>query len=144
MGGNGDVIVTGITFLPPTSVRVFSVDDVDGATVQTFFLFSTRLAGPMERQALGTVKGQVTLVADDGRLLEHVVVWAWIGLVSVAGPASSAFARVVGCILVLETTVALVAPIAFVDEPGDGGTPLVMIVGLEKDDFSVCVRSTEY
>ena len=33
MCSNGDVIVTGITFLPPTTVRVFSIYDVDGATV---------------------------------------------------------------------------------------------------------------
>ena len=40
MGRNGDVIVAGITFLPPTSVRVFAVDDVNSAAVQTFFLFA--------------------------------------------------------------------------------------------------------
>ena len=98
----------------------------------------------MKCQALGAVKGQVTLLADDGRLLEHVVIRTRIRLVSVAGPASSAFARVVGCIIMVIATVALVAPIALVNEPSDGGTPLVMIVRLEKDDFTFSVRSTEY
>ena len=98
----------------------------------------------MERQALGAVKGQVTLLADDGRLLVHVVVWTWCWLVSVAGPASSAFARVVGCIIRIVATVTFMAPIALVDEPGDGGAPFKVLVAFEKDDFSVCVRSTEY
>ena len=39
MGCNGDVIVAAVTFLPPTSVRVFSINHVDGATVQAFLPF---------------------------------------------------------------------------------------------------------
>ena len=144
MGRNGDVIVATVALLPPTSVRVFSINHVHGTTVQTFFCFSTRLAGSMERQALGAVKGQVALVADDGGLLVHVVVWAWSGLVSIAGSASGTLARVVGCIIVVIATVTLVAPIALVDEPSDGGTPLKVLVAFEKDDFSVCVRSAKY
>ena len=40
MGRNGDIVVAGITFLPPTAMRVFSVHDVDSAAVQTFFRFA--------------------------------------------------------------------------------------------------------
>ena len=144
MGRNGDVIVAGITFLPPTSVRVFSVDDVNSATVQTFFLFSTRLGGSMERQALGAVKGQMALVADDGGLLVHVVVRTWVGLVSVARPASSTFAGVVSGIIMVIATVTFMAPIALVDEPSDFGTAFIMCVTFEKDDLVFSVRSPEY
>ena len=128
MGRNRDVIVTGITFLPPTSVRVFSVNNVDGAAVLTFFLFSAGLGGSMERQALRTVKWKMALVADGGGLLEHVVVWTRIGLVPVARAAGSALAGVVCSIILIIATVALVAPITLIDEASDGGTPLVMIV----------------
>ena len=98
----------------------------------------------MERQALGAVKGQVTLIADDGGLLEHVVVRAWSGLIPVAGSASSAFARVVSSVVVVETAITFMAPIAAVDEPGDGGAPLKVLVAFEKDNFLVCVRTSEY
>ena len=98
----------------------------------------------MERQALGAVKGQVTLIADDGRLLVHVVVRARSGLVPVTGPASSAFARVVRCIILIVTAVALVAPIALVNKPADGGTSFIMCVTFEKDDLVFSVRSAEY
>ena len=82
-------------------------------------------------------------MADDGGFAEHVVVRAWRWLVPVAGPASGPFARVVRCIVGVVTTVALVAPIAAVDEAGDGGTPLVMIVRLENDDLVFSVGATE-
>ena len=143
MGCNGDIVVAGITFLPPTTVRVFSVHDVNGATVQAFSLFAARLAGSMECQALRAVKGQIALVADDGGFAVHVVVRTGCWLVSVAGPASGPLTGVVGSIIMVITTVALVAPIALVNEPCDGGAPLVMIIGLEKDDLVFGVWATE-
>ena len=111
MGGNGDIVVATVAFLPPTFVRVFSVHNVDGATVQTFPLFSAGLGGSMECQALRAVKGKIALLADDGRLLEHVVVRAWCGLVPVAGPASSAFAGMVSRVVLVETAITFMAPI---------------------------------
>ena len=65
MGCNADVVVAGITFLPPTSVLVFTVEDVNGATVQAFPFFSACLAGSMECQALGAVKGEVATMRTD-------------------------------------------------------------------------------
>ena len=82
----------------------------------------------MESQALRAIKWKIALVANGGGLLELIVVRAWSGLVSIAGPASSAFAGMVGCIVCVVTTVALVAPIALIDEACNGSTPLVMIV----------------
>ena len=98
----------------------------------------------MECQALRTIKWKMAPVADDGGLLVHVVVWTRIGLVSIAGPASSAFAGVVGCIILIIATVTFMAPITAVDEPGDGGTPLKVLVAFEKDDLVFSVRSAEY
>ena len=130
MSRNGDIVVAAVTFLPPASVRVFSVHDVDGATVQTFSLFAARLGGSMERQALRAVKGQIALLADDGGFVVHVVVRAWCGLVTVTRTTGGPFARVVGSIVVVITTVALMAPIAFVNKPGDFGAAFIMIVRL--------------
>ena len=144
MCGNRDVIMTGITFLPPTTMRVFTVYDVDGATVRTFPLFSASLGPEMERQALRAVKREIALLADGGGLLEFVVVWAWIWLVSIAGPASSPLTGVVGRIIGVVTTVTLRAPIAFVDEACNGGASFIMGVTFEKDDLVFCVRATEY
>ena len=135
--------MAGITFLPPTTVRVFSVHDVNGATVQAFSLFAARLAGSMECQALGSVKGKIALLTDDGRLLVHVVVRAWSGLVPVASPASGPLAGVIGRIIRVVATVTLMAPIALVNEPGDGGAPLVMIIAFEQDDLVFSVGATE-
>ena len=86
----------------------------------------------------------MTLVAEDGGLLEHVVIRAWCWLIPIAGPASGPLAGMIGRIIRVVATVTLMAPIATIDEPGNGGTPLVMIIRLEKDDFSFSVRSTEY
>ena len=97
----------------------------------------------MERQTLGTIKGKMALVAEDGGLLVHVVIRTGCGLVSVAGPASGPLAWMVSSIIIVIAAIALVAPIALIDEPGNGGTPLVMIVRLEKDDLVFCVGSTE-
>ena len=83
MGGDWDVIMAGITLLPPTTVRVFSVHDVNGATVQAFLLFAAGLGPKMECQALGAVKGQMALVADGDRFLEFIIVRTWSGLVPV-------------------------------------------------------------
>ena len=88
----------------------------------------------MECQALGAVKGQMALVADDGSLAELIVVRAWCGLVPVAGPASSAFARMVGRIVRVVAAVALGAPITSVGEASEGGAPLIMMLTLENDD----------
>ena len=82
----------------------------------------------MECQALGPIKGQMALVADDGGFAELIVVRAGCGLVPVTRTTSSPLARMVCGIVVVIATVALVTPIALVDEPSDGGTPLVMIV----------------
>ena len=68
----------------------------------------------------------MALLADDGGLLELVVVWTRVGLVSIAGPASSTFAGVVGRVVVVITAVALVAPITFIDEACNGGASLIM------------------
>ena len=84
----------------------------------------------MERQALGPVKGQMALLADGRGLLEHVVIRTRCGLVPVAGPASGPLAGVVRCIIGVVATITFRAPIAAIDEPGDGGTPLVMIIRL--------------
>ena len=144
MGGNGDVIMAGITLLPPTTMRVFSVHDVNGATVQTFPLFPARLGSEMECQALGAVKGQMALLADDGGLLELIVVRTWGWLVSITGPASSAFAGVVGRIVVVITAITFRAPIALVDETFYGGASFIMGVTFENDNLVFCVRATEY
>ena len=98
----------------------------------------------MECQALRTIKWKIAFIADDGGLLVHVVVRTWCWLVPVAGPASGPLARVVCRIIVVIATVTLVAPIALIDEPTDGGAAFIVLVAFEKDDFSVCVRSTEY
>ena len=84
----------------------------------------------MERQALRAVKGQIALVADDGGLLVHVVVWTRIRLVPVAGPASSAFAGVVGRVVLIIATVAFVAPITLIDETSNGGAALIVLIRL--------------
>ena len=97
----------------------------------------------MECQALGSIKGKIALLAEDGRLLEHVVVRTRVGLVPVAGPASGPLARMVGGIIGVVATITFVTPIAAVDEPGDGGASFIMIVRLEKDDLVFSVGSTE-
>ena len=97
----------------------------------------------MKLETVGSIKGKITLLADDGRLLVHVVVWTWSGLVPIAGPASGPLAGMIGSIIRVVATVTLMAPIATIDEPGNGGTPLVMIVRLEQDDLVFSVRATE-
>ena len=144
MGRNGDIVVATVTLLPPTTVRMFSVHDVDGATVQTFPLFSAGLGSEMECQALGAVKGKITLLADGVRFLEFIIVRTWSGMVSIAGPASSPLAGMVSRVVVVVTAITFRAPIAFVDETFYGGAPLVMIVRLENDDLVFSVRSSEY
>ena len=49
----------------------------------------------------------------------------------------------IGGILVVKTTVAFWAPIRFVHEPGDGGTPLVMMFTLQQNNGVRGVRTTE-
>ena len=144
MGRNGDIVVAGITFLPPTTMRMFSVHDEDGTTVQAFLLFAAGLGPKMETQTIGTIKGQVALVADGVRFLEFIIVRTWSGLVSIAGPASSPLAGMVSRIVLVITAITFRAPIAFVDETFYGGTPLVMIVRLENDDLLFSVGATEY
>ena len=97
----------------------------------------------MECQTLGAVKGKITLLADGVRFLEFIIVRAWCWLIPIAGPASGPLAGVVRCVVVVETAIAFMAPIATIDEPGDGGTPLVMIVRLENDDLVFSVGATE-
>ena len=98
----------------------------------------------MECQALGAVKGQVTMLAEDGGLLEHVVVRTGCWLIPVARAASGAFAGVIGGIVRIITTVTFVAPIALIDEPSDFGAPLKVLVAFEQDDLVFSVRSPEY
>ena len=97
----------------------------------------------MEGQAAGSIKGEVALVADGVWCLEFIVVGARVWLITITGPAGSPFTWMIGCIVMFETAIALVAPITFVHEASDGGTPLVMILILEQDDFVISVRSTE-
>ena len=85
----------------------------------------------MERQALGAVKGKMALLADDSGLLEHVVIWTGCWLIPIAGPASGPLARVVRCIIMVIATVTFMAPIAFVNEAGDFGAPLKVLVAFE-------------
>ena len=49
----------------------------------------------------------------------------------------------VGCIILIITAVTFMAPIAAIDEASNGGTPLIVLIRLEKDDFFLCVRSAE-
>ena len=97
----------------------------------------------METQAVRSVKGEMTLVAGCGGFLEPVVVGAGVWVIPIAGPASGTLAGMVGGIVGVETTVALVAPIGLVGEASDGGTPLIMMVTLQQHDGMRGVRSTE-
>ena len=126
MCGNGDVKMTGITFLPTTAVWVFAVYDVDGAAVQTFPLFPASLGSEMKCQAMGTVKREIALVADGGGLRHSIVVWTWCWLIPIARATSCPFARVVGRIVMVIAAVALVAPITLIDEASEGGATLKM------------------
>ena len=96
----------------------------------------------MKGQAMGTIEGEVALIADGGGLLLFIIIGARIGLVSVTGPTRGAFAWMVSRVVVVIATVALVAPITLVDEASDGSAPLVMGVGLEQDDFMISVWAT--
>ena len=85
----------------------------------------------METQTVGAIKGEVALVADGGGLLEFVVIRAGAWLIPITGPAGGPLAGMIGGIVGVETAIALWTPIGLVNEASDGGTPLVMMLGLE-------------
>ena len=87
----------------------------------------------MKRQALRAIKWKIALLADGGGLLELVVVWTRVGLISIAGPASSTFAGVVRCIIGVVTTVTFRAP----ESCGDA---IAVVLRLEEVQDMVLLR----
>ena len=65
-------------------------------------------------------------------------------LITVASPAGSPLAGVVGRIVGVIAAVAVMAPITLVNEASDGSAPLVMVFRLEQYYFVMGVRASEY
>ena len=131
MLGNGHVEATTVTLLPTTMMSVFPVHFINGATIQTFHGLAACLGGTIEGQTVGSVKGEMALVAGCGGFLELVVIGAGVGLIPIAGSARGTFAGMVRGIVGVETTITFQAPIGFVHKASDGGTPLIVMLALE-------------
>ena len=70
--------------------------------------------------------------AWNGWSFKGVVVGTWMITGTLAGTACSALAWMVGCIVVIEATIAEVAPVAAVREAFEGFTPFIMVFAFQQ------------
>ena len=120
---------------------MFSVHLVTCMTVQTFAVFATSVGGLMEGKTGGTIKVEVTSMAWQGGFAESVIVGADLRVGPMAGPASPALAWMVFSILMIETTVAEVIPIASICEASKGLATFIMLTGFQQANNVGCLRS---